>query len=95
MNNVKFVINHCQNILWDNSPPLLILEKGYKILDEQSSVSFVDGNSERYLTPRDTLNLSIYNMPELSVTNVIDRIENGIKLYTNSYWVLYRKVVIQ
>ena len=34
-------------------------------------------------------------MPEHLETDVIDRIENGIRNYSNNYWVLYRKVVLQ
>lgn len=71
------------------------LEKGCKILDEQSNVSSIVGNFVRYHPPEFTLNPVIYTMPEHLETEVISRIENGIRNYSNNYWVLYRKVVLQ
>lgn len=71
------------------------LEKGCKILDEQSNVSSVVGNFVRYHPPEFTLNPIIYTIPEHLETDVTRRIINGIRNYSNNYWVLYRKSVLE
>ncbi len=71
------------------------LEKGCKILDEQSNVSSVVGHFVRYHPHEFTLNPVIYTMPEHLETDVTRRIINGIRNYSNNYWVLYRKSVLE